>query len=115
MNLKKELKSRTKKIQKQMEDQKIDAVLIQTPKNLLYLSGIESGIMLITPDETSLWVNELDYAIINSSFKNYADFNIFLIKDYKKAKRIEAVRDYIKGLKPKNIGVENISFTCIIF
>ena len=111
MNLKKELTSRTKKIQGQLENQKIDAFLIQTPKNLLYLSGIESAIMLLTPDQTSLWVNELNYEIFNDSFKNHENLNIFLIKDYGKAKRIEAVKAYIKKLKLKNIGTENINFT----
>ncbi|ODS34946.1 MAG: hypothetical protein A7316_04760 [Candidatus Altiarchaeales archaeon WOR_SM1_86-2] len=110
MNLKKELTSRIKKIRARMEEQKIDAFLVQKPKNLLYLAGMESGNMLLTPDEANLWVNELDYSNVNSSFKNYADFNIFPIRDYGKAKRIEAVGDYIKGLRPGNIGVENISF-----
>jgi len=109
MNLKKELISRIKKIRERMEEQKIDAFLVQKPKNLLYLAGIESGNMLLTPYEANLWVNELDYAIINSSFKDYADFNIFPIKDRKE--RIEGIKDCVRGLKPGNIGVENISFT----
>jgi len=89
-----ELKNRIKKIR---ELANTDAVLISKPKNLLYITGIESCRLLLTQDSCVMFTSEPDYKKINLP-------GIFDVELYEKNK----IKNYINKLKPGKLGIENI-------
>jgi len=98
-----ELAGRVKGVQNRLREERIDALYLSTPKNVLYLTGRESGRVLVTEKQAFLWVRDLYtgvYASLYNSKKYPLDVRIY---------RENAVKERIKSVKCKKLGVENLS------
>ena len=102
MNIKLEIRKRIVGIREDMEKNRIDTLLLSKPKNVLYLSGYETGQILITHDDAILWVKNLYRDI----YELYHDRDyVFDIKSLKK----NSVEKYITSKKFKKIGIEDLN------
>lgn len=86
-----------------LEENNLDAMLLCREKNVLYFSGLNTGRMLITEDEAILWVKDL-YLKVHSNILSQRKYPIEA-RAYEK----NAIRDYIKKTKKKEVGIENVS------
>lgn len=94
-----ELKDRIKKVREKMIEDKIDAMLISNPRNLFYLTNIDTGKALLTLDDAILWLNELDFNIHKD--ESYSCFELRIFEE-------GAVKKYLENLRTNKIGIENI-------
>ncbi|MFN3527527.1 MAG: M24 family metallopeptidase [Candidatus Altarchaeaceae archaeon] len=93
---------RTKKILSELEKSNIDALIITKPKNLYYVFGIDSGIGILTSENFSIFLNELDFEIYKEK-KDKEDSNIE-IKIYKEGE----IKKFLDERNLSNVYVENI-------
>lgn len=98
-----EIRNRVDKLRTDIERQNLDAIFISIPENLLYLTGKDSGHVLITKDDAILWVKDLYRKIYRDLYSN-KDY-VFNVRTCKK----DIVRKQIKKLRIKNLGVENLT------
>lgn len=98
-----EIRNRIDKLRTDIEGQNLDAIFISIPENLLYLTGKDSGHVLITKDDAILWVKDL-YRKIYRDLYSSKDY-VFNVRTYKK----DIIRGQIKKLRIKNLGVENLT------
>lgn len=99
----KEIKRRSERVRVGMEKEGIDALLTFHPKNILYLTGKETGgKVLITKDEAILWVKEV-YKGIHEDFYSQKGYSFEVKLDEK-----NTVKKTIEKSKLKEIWVENL-------
>ncbi len=85
-----------------MERRGLKALLITNPKNVFYLTGKETGRVLIEKNTASLWVKEL-YREIDTEFYEQEGYPL---KVHSLEKNI--IKRYLKKRKLKELGVENL-------
>jgi len=99
-----ELKKRVERLHLSMECEGIESLLVSNPKNVGYLTGKETGRILLSKDQDTLWTREL-YTEMHSDLyfgKGYP----FEVAVYEK----DAVKRKIADLGIENIAVENMPF-----
>lgn len=103
MNLMSDINNRIQRIRSDFGSYGIDALLVSKPSNVMYLTGRETGYILITENSLILWIKDI-----------YRDLYSEI---YSRSNHISELRDYDKGvIAPcineigiKKLGVENIS------
>jgi len=98
-----ELENRIKILRNTLGQEKISALLITNPKNVLYLTGKDSGSVLITKNSEELWVKDF-YREIYSDFYRQNSYPLEIFH----GDRDSFIR-YVKRKKFKNLWIENIS------
>jgi len=101
-SLLKELNKRVKTLQQLLEENSLNAYLVSSTPNLLYLTGIETGKVLITTKHSYLWVKELYFELYENFLGN--DNYPFKVKVYREG----VIPHKISRLKLRKIGVENL-------
>ena len=94
-----EIKNRIKKVRNEMIKENIDAMLISNPKNLFFLTYIDTGKALLTLDNAILWLNELDFNIHKD--KNFSPFELKVFEE-------GVIKRYLENLKLNRIAIENV-------
>jgi Xaa-Pro aminopeptidase len=103
MDYVKELQGRIRRVQNRLEAENIDALYISSPKNVRYLSGRESGRILLTKKRGFLWVRELYTGVYKSLYEK---------KGYPLEVRVhdaKAVPERTRKLGCKTLGIENVT------
>ncbi len=99
----KDIGKRVNKIRVSLEENRLDAFLAVKLRNVRYLTGKETGRVLITRDHAVLWVKDI-YVELYSEF--YSDKNYKIeVREYEK----DVVKDFVNRLEIKRLGVENIA------
>jgi len=100
-----ELKSRLSNIRKDMSKEGIDSLLISGKGNIIYLTGGEDGVVVITTEHAILWLKDIYIKHYEELYlhKNYP----FEIREYGNDVTNDVI-EYLKCLKNR-IGVENIT------
>jgi len=96
-----EIEKRIKNLRKIIKEKGVNGFLIIKPKNILYLTGKETGISLITENSAELWVKDL-YREIYSNFYEHQNYPL-RVKSLEK----NAIKEYVKRKKFKNLLVES--------
>jgi len=85
-----------------MENKGVRALLLFNPKNAFYLTGKETGYVLITKSLAVLWVKEL-YKKIHQDFYEKENYP-FKVNTWEK----DAIKKYVKKRNFKDLWVENL-------
>ena len=103
MNFALEIRNRVKEAQETLSAGKIDALYVSNPKNVLYLTGRESGRILLTEKKAYLWVRDIYTKVYRNLYnsKNYP-FEVGVYED-------DSVEKKVKSLKCRTVGVEDVS------
>jgi Xaa-Pro aminopeptidase len=101
MNLSRELRDRLKKARNSMDERKIDSLLISNPKNVLYLTGRESGRLLLSKKQAFLWVRDLYLGVYKDLYKS-SGYPIEVLP-YEK----DAIAKKARRLNLKSVGIEH--------
>lgn len=102
-NLISEIKKRVGRLGNDIERENLDAILVSIPENILYLTGNDSGQVLISKDDAILWVKDL-YRKIHRDLYSGRGY-VFDIRTYGK----DIIGKEIKKLKIKKLGIENLT------
>ncbi|MFH1126445.1 MAG: Xaa-Pro peptidase family protein [Candidatus Altiarchaeota archaeon] len=105
MGFSRELQKRVRGVQERLESGGVDALYVSNPKNVLYLTGRESGRLLLTKRKGYLWVRNLYKEL-------YSD--LYSSKGYPcevKVYRDMAVVDKVKFIGCRRLGVDNVSLS----
>jgi Xaa-Pro aminopeptidase len=96
-----EIERRVKKLHSLMEEKDMDALLVTAPKNTTYLTGKDTGRLLLTKEGNFLWTREIYKEIYTDLYsdKKYP-LDVML---YEK----DAVKNRISGLGIKRLHVDN--------
>ena len=97
-----ELKSRVVRVREEMEDSGIVALLILNPKNLFYLTGVNTGNALLTQESAILWVKDLYYGIHRELYSD--ETYAFEVKTYDEG----AVKEYLNKSSLREVGIGNL-------
>ncbi|ODS42237.1 MAG: hypothetical protein MSIBF_02560 [Candidatus Altiarchaeales archaeon IMC4] len=100
-NLVSEIGRRVSSVRELMGD--FDALIVSDPRNILYLTGRETGTAILTRDSAELWVKDL-YSKLYEDVYSAGSYPLE-IEEYKK----DAVKDFIKKSGFKNIGIGSVS------
>ncbi len=100
MSMEQEIGRRVGNLRESLESDGIDAILLSNSNNLRYLTGKESGRMLISGDDAVIWLREL-YMELYSFGK---EFDV-------RSDEEDAVKHYIKESGIKKLAVENLPIT----
>ncbi len=100
-----EIGKRLLKAREELEDNKLDALLITNPKNLLYFTGKDTGRALIMRNDAVLWVKEL-YRDLYSEIYSNAGYE-FDLRIYEEG----TIKNLINKSKIKRVGVENMGIS----
>lgn len=98
-----ELQERVKGVQNRLDAEGIDALYVSNPKNVLYLSGRESGRILLTGKKGLLWVRELYTGVYRS---------LYCRRGYPLEVRVHdsgALASRVKKLSCRTLGIENVT------
>ena len=99
----KDLKKRVVKVQHELRQKKIKILFLAKEEDILYLSGARTGRIMITPEESVIWVKE-PYNKLYSRL--YEDKKYPLeVREYKK----DSIKNYLYGKKLRKITVDSIS------
>ncbi len=98
-----EVEKRVKRLHSLMEEKKIDKLLVTAPKNTTYLSGRDTGRLLLTRDEDFLWTREI-YKEIYSDLYDDKKYPLEVML-YEK----DAIKNQVKKLGIKCLHVDNPS------
>lgn len=101
MKLKSEFGSRLKRVMSDMKNSGISAIFVSNPRNILYLTGRETGRAIITKNNAILWLKDL-YRDLHEDFYKNVPFEI-------RAHDESAVGEFVRRLRVKKIGVEEVS------
>ena len=96
-----EIGKRVKRLHSLMDVNAIDALLVTAPKNTLYLSGRETGRLLLTDDGDFLWTRELYKEIYQSMYSDRRYPHEVL--SYEK----DAVKNRIRDMNLSRLYVDN--------
>ena len=96
-----EIGNRVKRLHALMDVNGMDALLVTAPKNVLYLSGRDTGRLLLTCDGDFLWTRELYKEIYQDFYSDRRYPHEVLI--YEK----DAVKNHIRGMGIKCLYVDN--------
>jgi len=99
-----ELKKRVKRLHSSMEKKEINSFLISNPRNVEYLTGRDTGRILLTKDKDFLWVKEL-YLDIYSDLYSSSGYP-FDVEVYEK----NSIKRKIKKSRIRKLAVENLNF-----
>ena len=99
-----ELKKRVKRLHSSMEKKGINSFLISNPRNVEYLTGRDTGRILLTKDKDFLWVKEL-YLDIYSDLYSSSGYP-FDVEVYEK----NSIKRKIKRSRIRKLAVENLNF-----
>lgn len=99
-----EIKKRVKRLHSAMEKNGINAFLISNPRNVEYLTGMDTGRILLTKNKDLLWVKEL-YLDIYSDLYSCRDYP-FDVEVYEK----NIIKRKIKRSRIRKLAVENLNF-----
>ncbi len=99
-----ELKKRVKRLHSSMEKKEINSFLISNPRNVEYLTGRDTGRILLTKDKDFLWVKEL-YLDIYSDLYSSSGYP-FDVEVYEK----NSIKRKIKRSRIRKLAVENLNF-----
>lgn len=99
-----ELKKRVKRLHSSMEKNGINAFLISNPRNVEYLTGRDTGRILLTKNKDLLWVKKLYWEIYYDlySSRGYP----FDVEVYEK----NSIKRKIKKSRIRKLAVENLNF-----
>lgn len=97
MSIKQEIGRRVGNLRESLESEGIDAILLSNSNNIRYLTGKETGRVLISRDSSVIWVRELYLELYSFS----PEFDV-------RADEEDAVRHYIKESNIKKLAVENL-------
>lgn len=105
MDFGRELENRVKGVQSMLDSGKIDALYVSNPKNVLYLSGRESGRILLTKNRGFLWVRDL-YIKLYSNLYNSKRYPLEVI-----LYNSDEVVKKVKSLRCRKLGVDNVNLS----
>ncbi|MBU4266960.1 MAG: Xaa-Pro peptidase family protein [Candidatus Altiarchaeota archaeon] len=97
MSIEREIGKRLGNLRESLESEGIDAILLSNPNNIRYLTGKETGRVLISRESSVIWVRELYLELYSFS----PEFDV-------RADEEDAVRHYIKDSNIKKLAVENL-------
>jgi len=100
-----EINKRLRKARAELENNEIDALLVTNPKNLRYLTGKDTGRVLIRGNDAFLWVKEL-YGDLYSELYSNEGYE-FELRIYEK----DAIKNFINKSRIKRLGIENIGIS----
>jgi Xaa-Pro dipeptidase len=98
-----EISRRVQKTRSELEDNKLEALLITNPKNLFYFTGVNTGRALIRDDEAVLWVKEV-YRDLHSKLYSSGGYE-FEVRIYEE----DALKKFINNSGVRRLGIENVS------
>jgi Xaa-Pro aminopeptidase len=100
-----EISARLMKAKEALGECGLDAILITNPKNILYLTGKDTGKALITREDAFLWVREL-YRGLYSGLYSDKDYE-FQVSVYEEG----VIENSINSSDLKRVGVENVGIS----
>lgn len=98
MNLEQEFKNRIRSVQRNLEAENLEALLVQKRKNLRYLTGRGTGRALITEDGAIVWVKDLYKELYSYPME---------VRTYGK----DAIKKFIQDSGIKKLGIEDLPYS----
>ncbi|MFH0861257.1 MAG: Xaa-Pro peptidase family protein [Candidatus Altiarchaeota archaeon] len=102
MELKSEFKLRLNRVRSRLNELGLDFFLVSTPKNVYYLTGKDTGSVLIGDGGATLWVRDIYYELYSRFYEMNLPFRV------RKAGRDELVK-HVRSLDCKEVGIEDMS------
>jgi len=95
---KSEFKERVEKVRKALSKENLDAFLAGNDENVRYLSGVDTGRVLITSDEAIHWLAPV-----------YSDMTAGVLEERERKK--DAIKDFLKEKKFKAVGTDDLPYS----
>ncbi|MCX6694701.1 MAG: Xaa-Pro peptidase family protein [Candidatus Altiarchaeota archaeon] len=101
MDYNRELGLRVKAVQRRLRDERIPALIVSSRENIRYLTGKETGRVVVTRDGAFLWVKDL-YKKLYSRLYSGRGYPLE-VSLYEK----DSVRKFVRGRRMKKVAVDN--------
>jgi len=87
------------KILSVLKESELDALIVNNPKNIYYLSGIDAGLGVLTTERFVLFLNELDFEIYKNQSNGFVELRVW---------NEDCIKKFLSEVKASKIGADNI-------